>query len=50
MTANVSQAIGTGLGLFITAKIAGAVIQEAKKIDGNEKDILMKQSEIKSLP
>ena len=52
MTGDIGQTIGMGVGLLITAKVAGAVIDEAKKINGkpSEKDIPMKQSEIKSLP
>ena len=36
MTTNVGSAIGAGLGLLITAKVAGVVINEAKKINGKE--------------
>jgi len=50
MTTNVGQAIGAGLGLLVTAKIAGAVIEETKKINGKSKNTSIKQSEIKSLP
>ncbi len=51
MTTNIGGAIGAGIGLLITAKIAGAVINEAEKINGKEsKKSITKQSEIRSLP
>ena len=51
MTGNLGQAIGAGVGLLVTAKIAGKVISEVDKFGKvSEKDIPNKQSEIKSLP
>ena len=46
MGTNVGSAIGEGLGLFITAKIAGAVIGEAKKINGETKKGTSKQQKV----
>ena len=49
MVTNIGQAIGVGAGLFVTAKIAGAVIKEAKKIDEDvSKDTI--KTKINSLP
>lgn len=48
---NIGEAIGAGVGMFITAKVAGKVISETKKFEEpSEKDVPAKQSEIKSLP